>query len=562
MMIKPAPANPTPPGPPPVAALPETVVAAAQARNVTRMAIVLLVISILILPMYGFVAWQMQAWQLLVPGLAFALLIALSLNGIRFARNGRQDIGAGHLIGGLLFVVLVNAMFVPGIGLVLGLAGLLTTVGIAVLTVVSQRWVNRAIMIALAVSIAAGLLTIIPPPFQANVRSFQAAAPILAVVLIVAYGIFLARSFRRASLANKLIVAFLTVAIASVAVVTIAILAYVRLRFAALGSSAEIASTLSTIQQIAQLTTLVAVLIATVAALYMAQILTQPIAHLTAIAQQVRDGQLGAEAQIETSDEIGVLASTLNGMTAQLRQTLEDLELRVAERTRALETSAQIGRRLATLLDEGQIVAEVVEQLGATYNYYHAHIYLYDAAREYLVLAGGTGEVGRTLRAQGHAIARGRGLVGRAAETNTVVLVSDVGQAPGWLPNPLLPDTQSEVAVPIALGGQVLGVLDVQQNIVSGIKPADADLLQATAQQAAIALQNARSFAKAQREAQAEALIRHITQEIQSTTTAPAALQVAIRELGQALGAERVRVRLSPAGPAPDQGGAGREIQA
>ena len=238
-------------------------------------------------------------------------------------------------------------------------------------------------------------------------------------------------------------------------------------------------------------------------------------------------------------------------VSQEVQQDRELLELRVAERTRALETSAQISRRLSTLLDEKQVVDEVVEQLQAAYRFYHVHIYLFDAARDYLELAGGTGEVGRLLKAQGHHLAAGHGLVGRAADTNTVVLAADTSQMAGWQPNPLLPDTRSEVAVPIALGGQVLGVLDVQQNMVGALKASDAELIQAVAQQAAIALQNARSFAAAQREAQAEALIRNITQEIQSAATAPAALQVAIRELGQALGARQARVRLRVAGDAP-----------
>ena len=245
-------------------------------------------------------------------------------------------------------------------------------------------------------------------------------------------------------------------------------------------------------------------------------------------------------------------------VSQEVQQDRELLELRVAERTRALETSAQISRRLSTLLDEKQVVDEVVEQLQAAYRFYHVHIYLFDAAREYLELASGTGEVGRLLKAQGHHLAAGHGLVGRAADTNTVVLAADTSQMAGWVPNPLLPDTRSEVAVPIALGGQVLGVLDVQQNMVGGLKASDAELIQAVAQQAAIALQNARSFAAAQREAQAEALIRNITQEIQSAATAPAALQVAVRELGQALRARQARVRLRMAGDSPAANPAGR----
>jgi putative methionine-R-sulfoxide reductase with GAF domain len=549
-----------PPVATPAAALtPEAAVAAAQARNVIRMAFVLLAVSLLILPMYPMVAWQANAWQLLIPGLAFGLLPALAINAIRFARRGRQDIGAGHLIGGLQFVLLVNAAFVSGTGLTFGLASLLATVGIAVVAVVTQRWVNRAILVGLVVGISAGLMEIFPPPFQAHVRSFRTAIPLLAAALLVIYGIFVALNFRRASLSNKLIVTFLTVAIVSSGIITLATLLAMRLQ---LGAGAELAATLNSIQQVSLLATMVAIFAAGLAALVLAQVLAQPIAQLTAVAQQVREGRLEARAPIETSDEIGVLAASLNGMTAQLSQTLADLESRVSERTRALETSAQISRQLSTLLDESQIVAEVVEQLRAAYHFYHAHIYLFDAAREYLVLAGGTGEVGQALRAKGHRLARGRGLVGRAADTHTVVLVPDVTKAPGWLPNPLLPDTKSEVAVPIAMGDQVLGVLDVQQDVVGGLKQSDADLIQAVAQQTAIALQNARAFAKAQREAQAEALVLQITQEIQSAATPAVALQVAVRELGQALGAQRVMARLGgppgKAAPGPDLAMAGR----
>jgi PAS domain S-box-containing protein len=94
--------------------------------------------------------------------------------------------------------------------------------------------------------------------------------------------------------------------------------------------------------------------------------------------------------------------------------------------------------------------------------------------------------------AQFHKVAKGRGLVGRAAESNQPVLVADTLHNSEWLPNQLLPDTRSEVAIPISIGEQVLGVLDVQHNIVEGLRPEEIDALQAIANQVAIALQNAR----------------------------------------------------------------------
>jgi len=288
---------------------------------------------------------------------------------------------------------------------------------------------------------------------------------------------------------------------------------------------------------------------------------TRPIALLTRTAAAIADGDLTQVVTVGGQDEIGVLANTFNRMTSQLRDLIGSLEQRVADRTKALATSSEVSRRLSTILDLQQLVVEVVEQVKLAFNYYHVHIYLLNEVSNELVMAGGTGEAGRLMMASGHKIPKSRGLVGRAASTNKAVLVPDVSVEPQWLPNSLLSETKSEVAIPITIGDQVLGVLDVQHNVKDGLKQEDVDLLQSIANQVAVAVRNARFYTEAQQRGEREALKASINQKILSATTVDGALQVTARELGRTLGVKDIRVILHAPGWVSSQEKQGKQTE-
>jgi GAF domain-containing protein len=259
-------------------------------------------------------------------------------------------------------------------------------------------------------------------------------------------------------------------------------------------------------------------------------------------------GGLMSVALVAARRDSRVLLRISRDLARELEAERQQLEARVAERTRALETSAAVSRQLSTILDQSRLVSEVVEQLRTAFGYYHVHVFLWNEAKGMLQMVGGTGEAGQAMLVMGHALRPDQGLVGRAYSTNSPVVVPNVDEEFDWLPNRLLPETRAEVAVPINYGDQVLGVLDAQDSTVGGLGPADSQLLQTIAGQLAVALRNARLVAHIQQEAEQAALINAINRKITQTTDINAAMNVALAELSRALETRGAAVHLEVTG--------------
>jgi len=280
---------------------------------------------------------------------------------------------------------------------------------------------------------------------------------------------------------------------------------------------------------------------------YMTGLITRPIINLTAVANTISAGNLNATADVKASNEIGALAKAFNAMTSQLRNTLDTLEQRVAVRTQDLATVAEVGTATATILDSKRLLQEVVDLTRERFGLYHAHIYLLDEVGKNLVLTAGAGEPGRIMVAEGRLIPldREQSLVARAARERKGVTANDVTQAPDFLPNPLLPDTRSELAVPMMVGGNLLGVFDIQSDQVGRFTESDIHIQTTLASLVATSIQNVRAFERSQKQAELEAWVNTIGQRIQRATSIEETLQVGIRELGLALGAPEVSASIS-----------------
>lgn len=276
--------------------------------------------------------------------------------------------------------------------------------------------------------------------------------------------------------------------------------------------------------------------------------ISRPLRELTMAAEKLGAGELSARANVKGEDEASRVALVFNRMATDLQLTQQRLREQVdalSKLTKSLEASASISRQLASTLETEKLVSETIGQIQLLFNYNYVQFYLLDETGEKLVLAGGTGQAGQELFARGHSVSIAKGLVGQAAATNAPVLVGDVAQVDVWVANPLLPNTQAELAVPVSVGKVVFGVLDVQENRKDAFSEEDVALLQSVATAAALSLQNARLYEQAQQSARHEAVLNQINQEVLAAPNMERVLQVAAKGLGSSLNVRRATVQLS-----------------
>jgi GAF domain-containing protein/HAMP domain-containing protein len=249
--------------------------------------------------------------------------------------------------------------------------------------------------------------------------------------------------------------------------------------------------------------------------------LIKPLTQLTHVAEEMAKGNLDAKAAITEQNELGTLAATLNSMAAELKASINSLEMRVAERTQEVEqrgreleaanaslqrraaqfeAMAQVAQSIASIHDIKELLPRVAFVISEKYGFYHVGVFLLDENNEYAVLTASNSEGGQRMLERHHRLKVGeQGIVGNVTASGQPRIALDVGADAVFFNNPDLPETHSELALPLFSGDKVIGALDVQSKEVSAFTEEDVQTLSLLAKQVSLAIENARLFENSKR---------------------------------------------------------------
>jgi GAF domain-containing protein/HAMP domain-containing protein len=255
----------------------------------------------------------------------------------------------------------------------------------------------------------------------------------------------------------------------------------------------------------------------------------KPLRALTSITQKYAQGDWSQRAPVKTKDEVGLLAYSFNNMADDLSELYHSLEQKVDERTRQIRTASEVAQSVigATSLDEllNKTVAVLVER----FSFYHAGVFLVDSTGKYATLSAAYSHAAQAMLIHGHRLEVGSAsVIGWVTANNQPRIASEIVEDPIHLKNEFLPETRSEIGVPISIGNLVLGALDVQstQSNAFGPESSTVIMLQTLASQIASAIQNVELIEAAQINVQEVERLYRSTHLIAETSTEESALEV------------------------------------
>jgi len=231
--------------------------------------------------------------------------------------------------------------------------------------------------------------------------------------------------------------------------------------------------------------------------------IVQPVQSMAATAQAISTGDLSQRVEFTRRDELGLLADTFNDMTAQLQSLIGSLEQRVAERTRGLQAAAEVSRATTSMLEPKELLPQVVNLVRERFDLYYVGLFMIEegpkSERSFAVLRAGTGKAGEEMMAQGHRLeVGGNSMIGQCTVRAEARIALDVGEEAVHFENPFLPETRSEMALPLRSRGKIIGAMTVQSVEEAAFDEAEIAVMQTMADQVAVAIDNAQLFVETQ----------------------------------------------------------------
>jgi len=205
---------------------------------------------------------------------------------------------------------------------------------------------------------------------------------------------------------------------------------------------------------------------------------------------------------IQDAEAFGQAQETAN---VELKKLQSELELRVVQRTAELERRAgqlqaisNVARSIASVQNMDELLPAITQLVSEKFGYYHAGIFLLDENQEYALLRASNSEGGNRMLERQHKLKLDtNSIVGYTTLRGDPRIALDVGADAVFFNNPDLPDTRSEIALPLRVGGNVIGALDVQSTESNAFAQEDVNVASILADQIAIAIENARLFSEA-----------------------------------------------------------------
>ncbi|MFO7584488.1 MAG: GAF domain-containing protein, partial [Anaerolineales bacterium] len=181
-------------------------------------------------------------------------------------------------------------------------------------------------------------------------------------------------------------------------------------------------------------------------------------------------------------------------------QEFEALAAQEERRASQLQAIAQVSTIINAVQNTEELLPRITQVISEQFGYYHVGIFLLNEDSRWAVLSASNSEGGQKMLARNHRLrVGGSGIVGYVTGTGLSRIALDVGDDAYFFDNPDLPDTRSEMAVPLRIGKNIIGALDVQSEKAGAFSQSDVELLSVLADQVAVALENARAYEQTQK---------------------------------------------------------------